>query len=985
MIELNDSQKKLVENLEGMVVVDAGPGTGKTNTIVHRYVKLLEQDDVSPRDVLMMTFTRNAAQEMEQRIKSEMSSNPALKDKSKFVQVKTFDAFCLSIVMDSPEDAGKLFGIDEKLTHSASLVQNDALNTRYFSSFLDDFLHDFGDDYGDWAIIGGEYPSDLYDVINRLMSRGVYPIKGNGWFGSDPMRILLGDTDGVLSEMRVRNDFIGDGKKKKEGKSEMSKAYGSLEQSKYDLGEEPESLEKLPDSFLRSAANDDRSGLFRFIHDVYWHYLKKSISEDRLTFGICAMLAFSILYSNKEVRRINSYRFVMIDEFQDTNSSQLMLSLLILKEPNLCAVGDWKQGIYGFRYVSIDNILNFEQKVRMLADRLNEDTTKDSKRVQFTIPEAIDIQLDTNYRSSSLIVDKAFESMKIKATKDEVINVAAIESKLTHLKAQMQEDIGDHTDIRYVKAESKDEEAKTVAKCVRDYLRPGAYPVLDKSGMRPMKLKDIAVLCRTTKCCRAVVDELTAQGIPAYLHGDIELMCTREAKLVLAWLRYINNSFDPWGYIPIMVDKGYTLIECMDAYRDKNRIPEDISRQRKELYAKRRRVTELLTNIFAWYGIDNDVSQSIINLLSGAHRQSLLTISDLITMIEEDMQGKPAAYPVETDLRSDAVVVMSMHKAKGLEFPAVIMPFIDVKTMPSNNGDKSVFVFDDFLGLRSKKVVQHLDNYSRICDSWRTKLCKSVTTSDYDEERRLMFVSMTRAKQYETLICGPKPSQFMVLLAEDNYTDIEDCPLSAEIAEPAPIEKPVIGSYVNRTRTLGVHGIMRLDREDGMGGQSEVDEICGKGKEYGTSVHQEAELMHSGVAPSGRYPEAAYISEHVLSRRDMDGFLRSYAEIGCTLPVCGGTTILKGQIDLLMVFEDRIEIHDYKTDVSDRHQSEYEMQLSVYAHAAKGFYRNLPVSCFIDYVSQGRTIEFEPLSLEKIDRRTEEMVSQGQTDKHSNP
>lgn len=124
---------------------------------------------------------------------------------------------------------------------------------------------------------------------------------------------------------------------------------------------------------LRDAAEDDRKGLIRFIHDIYWHYIRRCIAQDRLTFGVNAMLAFSILYENKDVRLVNSFDYIMIDEFQDTNAAQLMLSLMILKKPNLCVVGDWKQGIYGFRFVSVENILEFEKRAVMLREMLNSD------------------------------------------------------------------------------------------------------------------------------------------------------------------------------------------------------------------------------------------------------------------------------------------------------------------------------------------------------------------------------------------------------------------------------------------------------------------------------------------------------------------------------------------------------------------------------------------------------------------------------------
>ena len=114
---LNPSQREIAEMLDGMVVVDAGPGTGKTHTIVQRYVNLVSKEDVSPSDILMLTFTKNAASEMEDRIRSRLTEK-GMREESKFIHVKTFDAFCLSVVMESPEETGSLFGIEEKLTHA---------------------------------------------------------------------------------------------------------------------------------------------------------------------------------------------------------------------------------------------------------------------------------------------------------------------------------------------------------------------------------------------------------------------------------------------------------------------------------------------------------------------------------------------------------------------------------------------------------------------------------------------------------------------------------------------------------------------------------------------------------------------------------------------------------------------------------------------------------------------------------------------------
>ena len=224
MSELNPSQRAIAEHLDGMLVVDAGPGTGKTHTIVDRYINLISRDDVSPRDVLLLTFTRNAANEMEERIKKALSDR-GMQRESKLVQAKTFDSFCLSVIMDAPEDAGALFGIEERLSRGAAISSNDTLNRQHFRSFLDRFLNDRGADYGDWAAIVSQYPNDLYALIEKLMSRGLFPLK-RGWFGMDAESQLRGDADAILDRMLGLNKRGPSG-----GRSKMADALKDLDRN----------------------------------------------------------------------------------------------------------------------------------------------------------------------------------------------------------------------------------------------------------------------------------------------------------------------------------------------------------------------------------------------------------------------------------------------------------------------------------------------------------------------------------------------------------------------------------------------------------------------------------------------------------------------------------------------------------------------------------------------------------------------------------
>ena len=955
MSELNPSQRAIADFMDGMLVVDAGPGTGKTHTIVERYVNLISREDVSPRDVLLLTFTRNAANEMEERIKKELSRRK-MTEESKLVQAKTFDSFCLSVIMDSPEDAGELFGIEERLSRGATISSNDTLNRQHFRSYLDRFLNERGEDYGDWAAIASQNPRDLFSLIEKLMSRGIFPLR-RGWFGMDAESQLRGDTEAIVEAMTALNRGGSRG-----GKSAMAKALDKFDGNNSCMM--PAVVDgELPGSALEDAAADtSREDLFRLVHDVYHGYVRACISEDRLTFGISFMLAFALLYNDAGVRERTSFRYLMIDEFQDTNINQLMIALMILSKPNLCVVGDWKQGIYGFRYVSIENIISFEERCVSIRRFLNDDAT----RVRFPIPETFMLPLEVNYRSSSIIINKAFECMLLPGSKDDPSLDPDEVGRMVTLISQGRTDIPDgRTDIRYVQCESKEAETDEVVRCVMDYIGSRRYTVCKDGVERPMRLGDIAVLCRKTSHCRAVLARLQEQGIPAYLQGEVELMSTREGKLALAWLRFVNNERDRWGYVPIMADLGYSLAECRRAVADFSRVPSDLVIQRSELYKKRRRVTELLTSLYSFYGLDNDITQAIITTLSTAHRGSLLSISDLVTIIEDGIREK-TLYPVENSIDRDAVTIMTMHKSKGLEFEAVIIPFMDRKTMPLVGGSSGdVFSFDGTLGIRCSQEVGRFDGYSKICKSWRTKLAAATRPTDYSEERRLMFVAMSRARQYETLICGPEPSSFMQGLSGGAYTTIEPSGTEILVREEPLAERPDVSGYPARRSKMGVHTLMHFSDEDGQGGMSEGDEVCGKGKEYGDRVHRAAEALFNGWQMTEDYPELEMVRSIVAEARKSD---MPYAEIDCTLPIeeCGVT--LSGRIDLMAVYPDRVEIHDYKTDVSDRFESEYVFQLSVYAQAAAEFYHKRVV-CFIDYVSMGRTKEFAPLGRDVIVER----------------
>ncbi len=982
MSKYNSKQIDIRDKHEGMVVVDAGPGTGKTRTIVARYVELIKRDDVVPEDVLLMTFTNNAAAEMEERISAHIiyqinrtdsgedekileEWGPPLDDyvRKKLkrsltqLQVTTFDAYCRRILMKSPNESATYLGFVHGPSHSFKLEENNTLIEADFRSYLDEFFNNpINKNHGGWGALSIEHHKDILGIINKLMSFGIFP-KDDGWFGRDGAASLDGDIKQVLDILESLNKPVPGKKPDTFNQSELCNMMSDLKPKEHGVCPKVRSLEnknRMDHQYLEDAVKDpDRIHLYDFIHDLYWQYIERCIEKDTLTFGIVAMLAFCLLYNDEGIRDNCRYTYMMIDEFQDTSASQLMMALMCLKEPNLCVVGDWKQGIYGFKYVSIDNIVHFGERCDALRAELN----RGSKRVIIPSVTPVSYQLEENYRSPGVIVQKAFDVLDIKGEGEDTNGMDGIHKH--PLVTRQDESYGPQdAELRFVKAEDYDSEPEMVVRCVKDYVGSGRYRSVKRNGEK-LNFGDIAVLCRRGEQCRSVYEALVAANIPAFLQDTIEIMSTREGKLALAWLRYVNNEQDPRGYETIMIDLGYTAVDCQRCKFNHLMVPDLVKDQRERLYAKRRRITELLTNIFVWYGLDNDNSQAIINVLSHIHKGSLRSISDLITLIEQDIE-KHSTYHVDFESRPNAVRIMTMHKSKGLEFDAVIIPFIDKKKMPFTPSERAYFTFDEVRGLRSRYWVYKDDEGDHyIRKWWKTSIVQLIRSNDFDEERRLLFVAMTRSRQYLTMIGGDEPSAFLTGLAKGDFVTILDVVVDVEAGEVSNPICPDLSGYTKRVKHVGVHDLMGDDLED--------SPEFGLGKEYGTEVHRDAELLYHGRPTSGKHEkEMTYIRENVLSRCTLDRCISSQAEVECSIPFKSLDVVVRGIMDLIIVCDDHVEVHDYKTDQGDTYEAAYRLQLSLYAMAAKSYGK--PVRCFIDYVSvsPGRSVEFDPMSEDEV-------------------
>lgn len=982
MSSLNESQRKIAETLEGMIVVDAGPGTGKTHTVVARCVNIIRQKDFGPKDLIMLTFTRNAAAEMRDRVQKtltdmasagEFSPDPVQNMKehrrltsiARQMYIGTFDSFCLSIVKQSPFRISQFFELKEELSRSSDITENESINRIYFERFLDRFLEDNGAKYGDLAAIAAEAPTEIYSLINRLMAKGILPLKNRGtarpWFGGNDGLDLIGDVKALREAMK---DFKGLDKETAKKFADIPSAAG------LDL------TWKVPDHrVLDLAAGDDRKDLIDMVHDIYYEFVRRSVSDGHLTFGLVAGFAFVILYTDRNAREDIAAKYLIVDEFQDTNSNQLAIALMVLKEPNLCAVGDWKQGIYGFRFVSTENITDFERKVVELRRFLNQE----EKRIAFQIPETIKLPLTENYRSSQMVIDKAFDSLLIQASKREDLDTDIVMSQITYIESK-REDIGGNTDFVCVNCHSKESETDEVLRRILGYVGSDRYTIADGGGERKAEFRDIAVLCRSTETCRQVYEACLKHNIPAFLQGELNVMATREGKILLAWLRYISNDKDEWGIVPILADMGYSCsqIDWMVTYdreEGKDHIPPELKSFRQMLRRKRRRITELISDIFDRYGLDNDVTQAIITILSSTHRGSLMTISDIINIIENDI-ARNTKYDVDGLPDSNAVTIQTLHKSKGLEYPIVIIPRIDRMTFPPSQTDRSMFLFGDKEGIRCRKEIVEFSGEKKIAESWKTAVVRKSIKPDYSEERRLLFVGISRAKQYVTLIAGPLPSAFFQHYADSGreYEGEDPVPyLPSEEDELIP--RPEVESFRPRRKNIPVHGLLKFDVANHLP-EEDGDEFSGKGMQYGTEVHKLAELqVHGNVLGNdvlALYPQA------VESQRIIDGLraagARLTAETDCAFPLNELNATVNGRIDMYAEFPDRIEVHDWKTDAEKIYENEYMVQLSVYAAVLREV-KKKPVEAFIDWLTLGESEPVTECSRDEMLRRAKDFLT----------
>lgn len=610
---LNKPQKEAVFHTEGPLLILAGAGSGKTRVLTHRIAYLIEEKGVNPWNILAITFTNKAAEEMRQRVDSLVGIG------AESIWVSTFHSMCVRILRRYIDRLGydnrfTIYDTDDQKTLMKEVCRKTDIDTKRFKE-----------------------------------------------------RMLLS----VISS--AKNEMI------------------------------------LPEEFELNAGGDF---VQLKIAKVYKEYEAQMRANNALDFDDLLVKTVQLLETQPDVRENyqERFRYIMVDEYQDTNTVQFRLvSLLAGKYRNLCVVGDDDQSIYKFRGANIRNILDFEKE----------------------FSDAKVIKLEQNYRSVGNVL--------------EVAN-SVIRNNKGRKEKTLWTDNEKGEKIRLRQFDTAYDEAQFIAEDIKDETEQGA------------NYSDHAVLYRTNAQSRLLEEKFVAMNIPYKIVGGINFYSRREIKDVLSYLKTIDNGKDDLAVRRIInVPKrgiGLTTINRIqesaaargigfyDALSAPDLIP-GIGRSASKLdsfaalieYFKGRSeesgVTDLLTEVIEKTGYTESLEADDPEELE-ARVQNIDELVSKAAVYEEScsdrgerptLSGFLEEVALVADIDSvaedrDYVILMTLHSAKGLEFPHVYLAGMEDGLFPS---------------------------YMSISGD---------DPEELGEERRLCYVGVTRAEEKLTLTCA---------------------------------------------------------------------------------------------------------------------------------------------------------------------------------------------------------------------------------------
>ena len=610
---LNDKQYEAVTNTEGPSLVIAGAGSGKTKVLTHKIAYLMGEKNISPFNILAITFTNKAANEMKERVEKLVG------DVAKDMWIGTFHSICVRILRRYIDRIG------------------------FDSSFI---IFD---------------TSDQRTLIKECLKK-------------------LDIDDKMFTDRSVQFEISN-------AKNEM--------------------LE--PEQYQARAMGDFRKEKIAEIYTLYQNKLKENNAID---FDDIINFTIKILMNNPDVLEYytEKFKYVLVDEYQDTNKAQFTLvSILASRYGNITVVGDNDQGIYSFRGADISNILNFERD----------------------FPGTKIIKLEQNYRCTQNILNAANAVIK-------------------------------NNEVKYKKSlwTENEEGGLPIVYSARDEYDEGRYIVEQIEHLKReeyYKYSDFAILYRMNTQSRAIEDILRREDVPYKIIGGLKFYERKEIKDIISYLRLINNPSDNIALKRIINEPkrgiGKTSLDKIQNISDETGISmyeiikDAATYGLNRVYANAQefisvieelrtikdetKISELIKLTLNKTGYTKALETE--NIIEAENRianlEEFLTVAVEFEEQEADqnlnnfLEGITLTSDIDgMDEEQETVTLMTLHSAKGLEFPVVFLVGMEEGIFP---GHKSM-----------------------------------AEPKDLEEERRLCYVGITRAKNQLFLTCSKQRTMF---------------------------------------------------------------------------------------------------------------------------------------------------------------------------------------------------------------------------------
>jgi len=668
--KLNQAQKDAVKHGSGPLLLVAGAGTGKTTVLINRLAYLILEKKVKTDEILLLTFTEKAAGELEER------SDKVLPYGYTDLWINTFHGFGERILRD--------YALEIGLNPSFRLLnQTDQwlLIRNNFSDFELDYYRPLGNPT--------KFISELIKHFSRLKDENI----------------------SVEEYLDYADKF-----KTREIKAKSPKDGGDGE----DYGEEDTSL--------------DEEKRVMELALAYKKYNELLLVEGLMDFGDLIVYLLKLFRERPAILNFfrRQFKYVMVDEFQDTNLAQYeLVKLLAAPENNLTVVGDDNQSIYKFRGASLSNILHFKDDY----------------------PEAKEIVLNENYRSRQEILDRAYDFIQNNNpnTLEYKLKISK-ELKASHLDYKKNPSF---SPIDFYNFSNQEEEIAFVSAKIAELKE------IDKEA----SFSDFAILVRANDTAMPFVKELSRQEIPNQFMSWRGLYYKPVILDCLAYLRVLNNYHDSVSLFRVLnmevfsvshADiieinkmanrKNWSLFETLENIKlVSNLKKENIDRVNKLLALIKEHSTLISksspSRIFLRFayesgflkGLDHDRDLEIYSFLNQFYQkikkleegEADLSLQDFLKVMDMELEAGESGSLKLDFLDSDCVKIMTVHGAKGLEFKYVFLVNLVDKKFPTINRSEKISIPD--------ALVKE----------------KALPSGDFhlEEERRLFYVAITRAKE----------------------------------------------------------------------------------------------------------------------------------------------------------------------------------------------------------------------------------------------